>query len=154
MLESVKVTGGENLLHVRKLFLAYAEWIEVDLSFQNFNEEFENLPGDYTPPEGSLLLALYDGRPAGCVALRRLEDYICEMKRLFVSLDLHGLGIGKRLAIEIIAEAKRLGYTRMRLDTMAKMKSAQKLYYSLGFKEIEPYRYNPVEATVFMELEL
>jgi ribosomal protein S18 acetylase RimI-like enzyme len=135
MLEIVKVTGGENLSRVRELFLAYAEWTGVDLSFQNFNEEFENLPGGYAPPNGCLLLALYDGKRAGCIAVRKLEDEICEMKRLYVLPEFHGLGIGKKLAQEIIAEAKNLGYAKMRLDTLAKMASAQKLYASLGFKE-------------------
>ena len=154
MLKLVKVTGGEDLSHVRELFLAYAEWIGIDLSFQNFNNELENLPGDYAPPGGCLLLALYDDQPAGCVAVRKIDAEICEMKRLYVTPEFNGLGIGKRLATEIIAEAKRLGYAKMRLDTMPKMAPAQKLYRSLGFKEIEPYRYNPVEGTIFMELDL
>jgi ribosomal protein S18 acetylase RimI-like enzyme len=154
MLEVVKVTGGENLALVRKLFLAYADWTGVDLSFQNFNEEFDSLPGNYAPPDGCLLLALYDGKPAGCVAVRKLEEKICEMKRLYVSQEFQGLGIGVSLAKEIIIEANNLGYAKMRLDTLAKMTSAQKLYHSLGFREIEPYRYNPEPGTVFMELDL
>jgi ribosomal protein S18 acetylase RimI-like enzyme len=153
-MEIVKVIDGENLSHVRGLFRAYAEWIAVDLSFQNFNKEFASLPGDYAPPDGALLLAIYEGKPAGCVALRKFSDDICEMKRLYVSADFQGAGVGRRLVDEIIAEGKRLGYAKMRLDTMPKMASAQKLYRKLGFKEIEPYRFNPVACTVFMELDL
>jgi ribosomal protein S18 acetylase RimI-like enzyme len=143
MLEIVRATGGENLARARQLFLAYAEWIGIDLSFQNFNEELENLPGDYAPPEGCLLLALIEGQPAGCVALRKLEDDICEMKRLYVPAKFQGLAVGKNLAKAVIIEAKGLGYAKMRLDTLSKMAAAQKLYRSLGFKEIVPYRFNP-----------
>jgi ribosomal protein S18 acetylase RimI-like enzyme len=154
MFETIKVTSGEDLAQVRELFLAYAGWIGIDLSFQNFDAELAGLPGDYAPPDGCLLLARYDKNPAGCIALRKLEAGICEMKRLFVGLDFHGRGIGKRLAEEVIAEAKRLGYVQMRLDTMPKMAAAQKLYHSLGFKEIAPYRFNPEPGAVFMELDL
>lgn len=154
MLEIALVADGENLARVRELFLAYAEWIGIDLSFQNFSEELEGLPGDYAAPGGVLLLALFENKPAGCVALRKFDGDICEMKRLYVRPEFQGLGIGKRLAEEIIAAAKGLGYTKMRLDTMPKMASAQKLYRSLGFKEIALYRFNPEPDAVFMELEL
>jgi hypothetical protein len=91
MLEIIKVTDGANLSHVRELFLAYADWIGIDLSFQNFNDELENLPSDYAPPGGCLLLALYDDQPAGCVAIRKLDAEICEMKRLYVKPEFNGL---------------------------------------------------------------
>lgn len=154
MLEIVRVLDGEDLSHIRELFLAYAEWIGIDLSFQNFNEELANLPGDYAPPAGCLLLAFYDDKPAGCVAARKLDGDICEMKRLYVLPEFQGLSIGKSLAREIIAEAKGLRYAKMRLDTMPKMASAQSLYHSLDFKEIAPYRFNPEPGAVFMELDL
>ncbi|HEV7644151.1 MAG TPA: GNAT family N-acetyltransferase [Pyrinomonadaceae bacterium] len=193
MLEVVKVSEGKYLEDVRQLFLAYADWIGIDLSFQNFNEELENLPGDYAPPGeelsvygsvasasadassgtqknalanasatdktganrgGCLLLALYDGKPAGCVAVRQIDDGICEMKRLYALPGFQGLGIGSTLVRAIIAESKRLGYAKMRLDTMPKMGAAQKLYHSLGFKEIAPYRFNPEPGAMFMELDL
>jgi ribosomal protein S18 acetylase RimI-like enzyme len=193
MLEVVKVTEGKYLEDVRQLFLAYADWIGIDLSFQNFNEELKNLPGDYAPPDdelsghgsvasvsadassgtqknalanasatdktgtnrgGCLLLALYDGKPAGCVAVRKIDDEICEMKRLYALPEFQGLGIGSKLVRAIIAASKRLGYAKMRLDTMPKMGAAQKLYRSLGFKEIEAYRFNPEPGAVFMELNL
>src|ERR1044072_2520237 len=148
MLEVVKVTEGEYLDDVRRLFLAYSDWIGVDLSFQNFDEELKNLPGDYAPPDGCLLLALYGGKPAGCVAVRKIDNEICEMKRLYALREFQGLGIGSSLAHAVIAESKQLGYANMRLDTMPKMAAAQKLYRSLGFKEIEAYRFNTVEGTV------
>ena len=154
MLEITHVTGEADLAHVRELFLAYADWIAVDLSFQDFEKEFAGLPGDYAPPTGCLLLALSDGKPAGCIALRKLEDEVCEMKRLYVLPEFNGLGLGRKLAEAIIVEAKQLNYVKMRLDTMPKMIAAQKLYHSLGFKEISPYRFNPVEGTVYMELYL
>ncbi len=154
MLEIVSVTEGQNLARARELFLAYAEWIGIDLSFQNFNEELENLPGDYAPPEGCLLLALYGEKAAGCVALRKLADDICEMKRLYVLPEFQGLSVGRKLVEALIVEAKELGYAKMRLDTLPKMAPAQKLYRSLGFKEIAAYRFNPEPGAVFMELDL
>lgn len=154
MLEIVRVVDGENLAHVRELFLAYADWIGTDLSFQNFHEEFANLPGDYAAPGGVLLLARYKNEPAGCVAARKFDGDICEMKRLYVRPEFQGLGVGKRLVEEVIAVAKGLGYAKMRLDTMPKMAAAQTLYLSLGFKEIAPYRFNPEPGAVFMELDL
>jgi ribosomal protein S18 acetylase RimI-like enzyme len=154
MLEIVRVADSAALARARELFLAYAEWIGIDLSFQNFPEEVENLPGGYAAPEGALLLAFYKNNPAGCVAMRKIDGDICEMKRLYVRPEFHGLGLGKRLAQEIIIEAKELGYKKMRLDTLLKMASAQGLYRSLGFKEIAPYRFNPEPGAVFMELDL
>jgi ribosomal protein S18 acetylase RimI-like enzyme len=154
MLEIIKSPGAENVTVVRELFRLYGAWVETDLSFQNFGDELENLPGDYAPPEGCLFVAYYDDDPAGCVALRKSENGICEMKRLYVVSNFQGKGIGKSLIDRVIEEAKNLGYAKMRLDTLPQMASAQKLYRRLGFKEIGPYRYNPVEGTVFMELAL
>ena len=138
----------------KTLFVEYAESLGFDLSFQDFDEELANLPGDYGPPAGCLLLADYKGRPAGCVALRRLGEGICEMKRLYVRPELRGLGIGRALAEAIIEHARRIGYTRMRLDTAPSMAAARALYVSFGFEQISPYRYNPIEGAVFMELKL
>jgi ribosomal protein S18 acetylase RimI-like enzyme len=140
----------EDLDEIRVMLREYAAWLEVDLCFQNFEEELAGLPGDYAPPRGRLLIA----EGAGCVALRAIDDEICEMKRLYVRPEHRGSGLGRRLVTSIIGEARGIGYRRMRLDTMPKMDRAQGLYASLGFREIEAYRYNPEPGARFLELEL
>ena len=139
---------------VRELMRAYADSLPFDLDFQGFDRELSELPGDYAPPRGALLVARVDGRVGGCVALRHLDGDACEMKRLFVSPAARGRGIGRLLAEGIVGEARRLGYARIRLDTTPGMEPAQALYEQLGFKEIPPYRHNPVDGTRFLELEL
>jgi ribosomal protein S18 acetylase RimI-like enzyme len=138
----------------RTLLKEYVDSLGIDLSFQNIQEELANLPGCYARPEGCILLASYDGQIAGCVALRKLNDSICEGKRLYVKPQFRGLEIGRKLIEAIIAEARKIGYTHIRGDTLPTMKAAQALYASLGFKEIEPYRYNPIEGAIFLELKL
>jgi ribosomal protein S18 acetylase RimI-like enzyme len=138
----------------RALFREYADATGVDLCFQNFAQELASLPGDYAPPAGSLLLAHSGVEPAGCVALRRIDDAVCEMKRLYVRPAFRGGGLGRTLAEAVVAEARRIGYERMRLDTLPSMRSAIGLYRSLGFREIDGYRFNPVEGTLYMELTL
>ena len=128
--------------------------MKVDLAFQNFETEFNTLPGKYGPPEGALILALVDGKGAGCIALRKISDDICEMKRLYVRDDYRGLGIGKRLINMLLEDARRLNYSYIRLDTLPTMKEAQGLYTSFGFYDIEPYVYNPIKGTRFLELKL
>jgi GNAT superfamily N-acetyltransferase len=144
----------EHIATVRELFLEYQRWLGLDLCFQNFSAELAALPGDYTPPSGRLLLALHDARPAGCIALRRMDAATCEMKRLFVRPEFQSLKIGRALAEKIIAEARAIGYARMRLDTLPMMTRAHALYAALGFREIPPYCHNPVPGAIYMELSL
>jgi GNAT superfamily N-acetyltransferase len=139
---------------VRALLRAYADSLPFELDFQGFEREPTNLPGAYAAPRGALLVAHGDGGVAGCVALRPLAGDVCEMKRLFVLPAARGTGLGRRLATAVIDEARRLGFARMRLDTTPGMAVAQGLYDELGFKEIEPYRHNPVAGTKFLELQL
>lgn len=134
--------------------MEYAQSLEIDLVFQDFETEFKTLPGKYGPPDGALILALVDGKGAGCIALRKISDSICEMKRLYVHDEYRGLGIGKKLIMMIIEEARKLNYRFMRLDTLPTMEKAQKMYKSFGFYDIEPYVYNPIEGTRFLELGL
>mgnify|MGYP001348913466 FL=1 len=148
------VTEGEMIEEIRKLFLEYARSLEIDLDFQDFETELNTLPGKYQPPDGALILALVEGREAGCIALRKISKDICEMKRLYVRDEYRGLGLGKKLVGMIIDEAVNKNYQYMRLDTLPTMKSAQSLYLSFGFYDIEPYVYNPIQGTRFMELKL
>jgi putative acetyltransferase len=139
----------------RELFLEYAESLGFSLCFQNFDQELASLPGDYAPPDGRLLLAEYEGQLAGCVALHKLEPEICEMKRLYLRAKFRDKGLGRALAETIIAEARAIGYRRMRLDTVEPaMKDAVAMYRRLGFKEIPPYRANPIAGALYMELQL
>jgi len=151
----VHATSGEEIALARTLFLEYAASLDFSLCFQSFEEELAGLPGEYAAPRGRLLLAYAGSEPAGCVALRPLEEGICEMKRLYVRPAARGLGIGRALAVAVIDEARRIGYRSMRLDTIGEtMKDAVRLYRALGFREIPPYRPNPIEGALYMELTL
>ena len=157
MLSIVRVESGENLDLIRALLEEYAaEWPGLDaaLQAQHFAEELANLPGEYAPPAGRLLLAVHDGQAAGCVALRKLGGGACEMKRLYVRPQYRGLKVGRALAETVVGEARRLGYAAMHLDTVPPMEQAKALYESLGFREIPAYYYNPIASAIFMELTL
>ncbi len=152
--EFVTVERGSNLESVKTLFEEYANSLGVDLSFQGFQDELKNLPGDYVKPGGSIILAKVEGLPAGCVAMKKIDSNICEMKRLYLREQYKGFGLGKDLALKIIERARELGYSYMRLDTLPTMDKAQKLYKALGFYDIDAYVFNPIEGTRFLELKL
>ncbi len=143
----------------RVLMREYAQFLGADLSFQDFERELAGLPGKYAPPAGELLLARVStgtggAEPAGCVALRKLSTDVCEMKRLFVRPEYRGLRIGRLLAQAIVREAQRLGYRKMRLDTLDRLESAVALYRSMGFRQIPPYCRNPLPGAMFWEKDL
>ena len=151
----VEATSLDQIAKARQLFREYSAWLGIDLCFQNFERELAELPGDYALPEGRLLLAYDVAQLAGCVALRKINQRVCEMKRLFVRAAFRGKGLGRELADNIIRNATKIGYERMRLDTLpGRMDKAIALYRELGFKEIAPYYNNPVPDAMFMELVL
>ncbi len=139
---------------IRTLFREYASPLSVDLCFQHFEEELKNLPGRYARPEGRLYLMLVDGEIAGCIALRKLDDARCEMKRLYVRPAFRALGLGRTLAERVIQDAQTLGYRQMLLDTLFTMSDAQALYERLGFSDVPPYYDNPVPGARYMGLTL
>lgn len=150
-----QATSPAQISQARELFLEYAQSLGFSLCFQNFDQELAALPGEYSPPAGRLLLAEFDGRVAGCVALHKLEDGICEMKRLYLRPQFRGKGLGRALAGRIITEARQIGYQRMRLDTVEPvMKDAVAMYRRFGFREIAPYCDNPIAGALYMEVEL
>jgi ribosomal protein S18 acetylase RimI-like enzyme len=153
-IEYLEVVKAAHLGDIMELFLEYAESLGFDLCFQHFGEELAELPGEYAPPQGRLLLALCGKKKIGCAALRRFSEGVCEMKRLYVRPKFRGLGIGRELTLKIIAAAKEIGYRRMRLDTIPSMIEATSLYRSIGFREIPSYRHNPIQGCIFMELDL
>jgi ribosomal protein S18 acetylase RimI-like enzyme len=149
-IEYVYADGDEHLEEVRQLFIEYAESLNVDLSFQNFEQELKELPKRYGPPDGVVVIARVNGKSAGCAALHRLSEEICEMKRLYVRDDFRGLGIGKELITVILTEAVKRNYRLIRLDTLPTMGKAQSLYEAFGFYDVDPYVYNPIPGTRFL----
>src|SRR6476660_7144214 len=156
MLTIIPAETADLISTARELIMEYAAWLEFKLCFQGFDEEMRTLPGKYTPPSGRLVLALWDQRPAGVIALRALDEPgLCEMKRLYVRPEFRGHGIGRILAERVIADAAEIGYSRIRLDTIqGKMGEAIAMYRRLGFRETAPYYSTPVGQTLFMELAL
>ena len=162
----VQPQSAEEIEIARELFREYAAGLNIDLCFQNFDQEVAGLPGNYAPPLGRLLLAIADEQVAGCIALRPLGGYQkpdreggqvtdCEMKRLYIRPEFRGQGLGKKLITTLIEAARDIGYQRMLLDTLpGKMDEAIALYRSFGFREIAPYYHNPVAGALFMELRL
>jgi putative acetyltransferase len=142
----------------RAIFREYAASLPIDLCFQNFEAELAALPGEYAPPGGQLLLAMVDGELAACGALRALADVdyanACEMKRLFVRPAFRRFGLGRRLALALIDEARRAGYSAMLLDTLDDMEAARGLYATLGFEEIPPYYFNPIPGAHYLKVDL
>jgi putative acetyltransferase len=153
--ELFEAASREHIEIVRALFLEYAQSLSFSLCFQSFDQELKNLPGDYAPPSGRLFLLLHDSHPAGCVALHGLEPNVCEMKRLYIRPEFRGHGYGRVLVERVIAAAREIGYQSMCLDTIASsMKDAVALYRKVGFKKISPYRANPIEGALYLELAL
>ncbi|MFN7956818.1 MAG: GNAT family N-acetyltransferase [Holophagaceae bacterium] len=146
--------GAQDLVAIRELFLEYQARLGVDLGFQSFEAEVRGLPGDYAPPTGRLLLARQGGRPVGCIALRGVGPARGEMKRLFVRPGARGLGLGRQLVARLIDEARSVGYAELVLDTLPGMAEAQGLYLASGFRDIPPYRPNPIPGARFLGLSL
>jgi len=151
----VQATTPEDLATIRELFLEYAASLNFSLCFQGFENELKGLPGDYAPPDGRLFLMHDKTRTAGCVALHRAGSDFCEMKRLYIRPAFRGKGLGLALIKAVIDESRAIGYRCMRLDTVEPvMKDAVAIYRRLGFRQISPYRDNPIEGALYMELQL
>lgn len=148
----------DDLEAVRALFKEYADSLDIDLCFQNFEAELAGLPGDYAPPRGALFMARSAGAMVGCCALRPLDsaDYpnACEMKRLYVRPALRGKGLGRRLAEAVMLAASQAGYDHVLLDTLSEMETARAMYQELGFVEVAPYYFNPIEGAHYLMARL
>lgn len=158
VIEILSPRNEADLLQTKEIFLTYAKAINIDLCFQDFDTELTNLPGDYSPPRGALLLAWVDQKLAGCCAMRPIDssDYAnaAEMKRLFVRPEFRGLGLGRQLAESIIDAARMSGYDSVLLDTLDDMEIARAMYEDLGFKEIPPYYHNPLAGAHYLKVDL
>ena len=152
MLEIISASSDEDVAEAKTIFREYEQWLGMSLCFQSFEQELADLPGKYSPPDGRLYLARFGGETAGCIALRKLEEGVCEMKRLYLRENARGKGVGVALIEKLISDAGEIGYSRMRLDTHPpKMGKAVELYRSHGFYEIPAYYDNPHENVLFME---
>jgi putative acetyltransferase len=160
----IRAANSADIPKVRAMLQEYVAWIGLDLAFQEIDAELDGLPGDYAPPRGALFVAVEEGRLIGMIGLRPLEERACragaydakagEMKRLFVRPEARGRGLAKQLIALVLAEARRLGYAEIRLDTLPMMGDAQGLYVALGFDDIPPYYDTPIAGTRFMALRL
>jgi putative acetyltransferase len=153
-LTDIQAASEADIEEVRRLFMEYSTWVGVDLSFQEFDRELAQLPGDYVPPGGVILVARVEGEVAGCVAAHQWRSGACEMKRLFVRDSFRGAGCGRALVEGVIAWARKASYRSVLLDTLPVMDQAQHLYKRLGFRDVPPYRPNPVPGARFLELTL
>jgi ribosomal protein S18 acetylase RimI-like enzyme len=151
---TIREAGPADLATIREMLLEYQRWLGVDLSFQGFAHEVEGLPGDYTAPDGALLIARRGAEVAGMVALRRLDATRGEMKRLFVRGAARGTGVGRELVARIVGEARARGYQSIVLDTLPKMQSAQRMYEQFGFRDVPPYYQSAIPGTRYMALAL
>ena len=154
MITLIPATTPEQIETIRSLFVEYQQWLNFSLCFQGFDQELATLPGKYSNPNGRLYIAEHEGSIAGCIALRPIDERVCEMKRLFVREAFRGKGIGKILTEQIISDAKKIGYHVMKLDTLQRMETARSLYKKLGFAVIPAYYNNPLDEVVYMELLL
>lgn len=150
MLLVTQVRSADEIEIVRCLIREYQQRLGVDLSFQGFEAELDALPGSYAPPDGRLLLARHEQTPVGCVALQRIDASRAEMKRLYVPPSARGLGVGRKLVEQVLGEAQAMGYSEVVLDTLPTMLEAQHLYRAFGFRDIEPYRANPIAGTRYL----
>jgi N-acetylglutamate synthase-like GNAT family acetyltransferase len=146
-----KLETEEEIFLAKNLILEYIKWLNADLAFQNIEDELKNFPKKYKPPEGEFIIAKENGNVIGCVAIKKLENKICEMKRLFVKDEYKKMGIGRTLVEKIIDESRIKNYERIRLDTLETMEDALKIYYKNGFYEIKPYYNNPNSGIVYLE---
>jgi putative acetyltransferase len=154
MIEIRNARFPEDLGKVVDIFREYVASPTVDLSYQDYETEFANLPGNYAPPDGQLLLAWQSEQVVGCVALRKIDADICEMKRLYVRPAARGEQRGQRLVAAIVQEARRAGYSEIRLDVLPEFVAAKRIYDQFGFEAAEPVSFNPVEGTSFLGLKL
>jgi putative acetyltransferase len=154
MIEIIRATTPSHIQSIRDLFREYETFLQVDLCFQRFEEELAGLPGRYAPPRGTLLLATGSAHATGCVAMRPIDEDVCEMKRLYVRPTYLGRGLGKKLVLNVIERARIAGYATMRLDTLEKLRPALCLYKGLGFQKRGPYYENPLQGVVYMQRAL
>ena len=154
MITLVRPSSTDEWHEAARLVEAYAASLNIPLDFQNFEHERTHLEEEYGGADSAFLLARQQGEFIGCGALRRFSESACEMKRLYVAPQGRGQSIGRMLASALIEAARSLGYQTMLLDTLPSMQEAQALYASLGFKVVLPYRFNPVEGTVFLARDL
>lgn len=150
----LQATTAHDWDEARRLVLEYAAALDVDLSFQNFAQELQHFPTEYAPPTGAFILAVDEGKSLACIAVRRFGDEVGEIKRLYVAPAARGRGLGRVLVERIVAEARKLGYRSLLLDTLPSMKEAQSLYLSMGFAATTAYRFNPIAGSAFLRLEL